>query len=269
METKNLKILFLTVSSTSFFYDQLVIPFGLISIASYVEGKGYTLKGIEMNSPSEKTLSRYLKVDDDLLREITDYGPDIVAMSTYASNIYNAVFWAGVIKENLPECTVILGGNHVSYIAEECLKKYPAADMVVRFEGEIPFKMICEKLADGETDFGSIPGITYRDSSTVVSNELHTLIDLKKLPQMNLELFEDQSKKKDEIEHADMLSSRGCPFHCTFCNCNHYWGKKYRVKNEDQVVQELRDLKRRYPNLKSIRFRDDPHLTEKKLSCFL
>ena len=131
MNSKKLNILLLSVNSLSFFYDQVVIPFGLVSLASYIKNKDYNIKGIDMNTPPEKILNRYLKVDKDLLKEITDFSPDIVAMSSYASNIYNILFWTNIIKKKLPDCFIVIGGNHASYIAKECLEKCPSLDMVV------------------------------------------------------------------------------------------------------------------------------------------
>ena len=223
MELEKFRILLLSVSSTSFFYEQLVIPFGLVSIGSYVDSPDYEIKGIEMNSPPHRIMQRYLKADKEIFDQIMKYGPDLVAMSTYATNIYNVMFWANVIKKNLSDTFIVAGGNHVSYISEECLKKCRGIDAIVRFEGEIPFKMLCDKLYKGDPDLSGVPSLTYRDRDKIIENPQSELIrDLNSLPILNRTYFaEDQSS--GNISHADMISARGCPFNCTFCNCNHYW----------------------------------------------
>ena len=267
MGQKNLKILLLSVNSGSFFYDQVVIPFGLISLASYIDNSTYEIKGIEMNNPPEKILKRYLKVDKGILKKIKNFNPEIVAMSTYASNMYNVLFWAKVIKTELPHCFTIIGGNHASYIASECLRKCPELDFVVRFEGEIPFKMICEKIYERNYDFSEIPSISYRINGKIRENPQIDLIkDLSSLPLLNRSFFKDTSKKKEEVYHVDIVSARGCPFNCTFCNCNHYWNKVYRVRLIDSVIHELKDLQEKYPNLKSVRVRDES-ITINKNRC--
>jgi len=88
-QKEQFRILLLSVSSTSFFYEQVVIPFGLVSLASFVDKPEYQIKGIEFNWPPEKIRQRYLKIDDELLNQIVEYNPHVVAMSTYASNMYN------------------------------------------------------------------------------------------------------------------------------------------------------------------------------------
>ena len=267
MSTRKLKILLLSVNSESFFYDQLVIPFGLISLASYVENDEYEIKGIEMNDPPEKTMKRYLRVDKELLQEIKDFLPNVVAMSTYATNIYNVIFWANIIKKHLPHCFIMVGGNHASYIAKEILNKYPEIDIVVKFEGEIPFKMICEKLLNKNNDFSNIPNIAFRSKGVIKENpQIELIKNLDALPILNRDYFVGKTKNKDEIYHVDMITARGCPFNCTFCNCNHYWNKMYRIRLLDSIIEELKQVQRKYPNLKSVRIRDES-ITINKTRC--
>ncbi|MFX0186785.1 MAG: B12-binding domain-containing radical SAM protein [Candidatus Hodarchaeota archaeon] len=266
-ESEKLKILLLSVSSESFFYDQLVIPFGLISLASYIEDQQFEIKGIEMNNPPEKINQRYLQVDKEFLKEIEEFSPDIIAMSSYASNIYNIIFWANLLKKKLPNCVIMVGGNHASYIDKEILEKCPGIDIVVRFEGEIPFKMISEKLLNNNDNFSDVPSITYRSNGEIKKNPQAELIkDLSSLPMLNRDYFKFETKSKDEVYHADLISARGCPFNCTFCNCNHYWSKRYRVRHIDSIIKELKSLKEEYPNLKSIRIRDES-VTINKVRC--
>ena len=60
-----------------------------------------------------------------------------------------------------------------------------------------------------------------------------------------------------KITHADIISARGCPINSTFCNCNHYWEKRYRVRMIESIIKLLGDLNNKYPNLKTVRFRDE------------
>jgi anaerobic magnesium-protoporphyrin IX monomethyl ester cyclase len=257
------KILLLSVNSQTFFYDQLVIPFGLASLGSYVQDDGHIIKGIEMNTPPEMIPHRYLNVDRRLLDEITQYAPDLVAMTTYAENIHNVLFWAEKIKQKLPETTIVVGGNHASYIAREILEKCPAVDVVVRFEGEVPFRQLCDKVEKDDKNYDDVPSITYRKNGEIVENELVELMpDLNVLPVLNRDFF--ASHRSSNISHADIVTARGCPFHCTFCNCNHYWSKKYRTLSVQRVVEELKVLKTRYPGLRTVRVRDESISINKK-----
>ena len=260
-----MKALLLSVSSESFFYDQVVVPFGLASLGSYVARDGVELKGLEMNWPPERIAARYLREDPDLLDEIAAFAPDVVAMTAYSGNIHNVLFWADAIKRRVPNGAVIVGGNHASYIAEEIVAERPSVDAVCRFEGEQAFSELCRRVADGARDFGDIPSLVWRRDGAVVVNDLAaTIPDLDDLPPLNDGLFE--TGRPEARVHADLITARGCPFHCTFCNCNHYWGKKYRTFSTDRVVEELRRLKARYPALETVRFRDES-MTISKPRC--
>jgi len=260
-----MNILLLSVSSTSFFYEQLVIPFGLVSLASYVDNPDYQIRGIEMNWPAEKIRDRYLRTDSEIVEQILEFNPDVVAMSTYASNMYNVMFWADVIREKCADCFIVVGGNHVSYIAKECLDKCKTIDAVVKFEGEIPFKMLCEKLYEKNYDFTDIPSFAYRDSGKIIENSQAALMkDINSLPILNRVFFAGQGSQKEQT-HADIVSARGCTAACTFCNCNHYWSKTHRTRTAESVIEELKELKRDNP-LKTIRFRDES-LTLRKKYC--
>ncbi len=265
-DRKSFRILLLSVSSTSFYYDQVVIPFGLVSLASFIDRPEYQIKGIEFNWPPEKIRQRYLKTDNELLAQIAEFAPDIVAMSTYASNMYNILFWAETIKQKLPSCFIVVGGNHASYIAAETLTKCPAIDGVVKFEGELPFKMLCEKLAAGKTNFEEVPNLVWRKNGQIIENSEIVLLDnIESLPIINRTYFASKQNNK-ALTHADVISARGCPFHCTFCDCNHYWQKTHRTRGVESVIWELKQLLADNPGIKSVRFRDES-ITLKKSYC--
>ncbi len=268
MDRKNEKfrILLLSVSSTSFFYEQVVIPFGLASLASFVDQPDYQVRGIELNWPAEKIMRRYLKIDDDILKQILDFSPNMVAMSTYASNMYNCLFWADVIKQKLPNCFIVIGGNHVSYMPQECLLSCKAIDAVVKFEGEIPFKMLCEKCAAGDYNFADVPNLVWRKNGQIIENHKTVFLDnIESLPIINRSYFASQQSDK-LLNHADVISARGCPFHCTFCDCNHYWQKTHRTRGVKSVIEELKMLIDKNPGIKSVRFRDES-ITLRKQYC--
>lgn len=251
-----MKILLLSVNSQAVFHSQIVIPFGLASLGTYVQVDGHVITGIEMNMPPEKASQRYLCADPELVETITQFEPNLVAMSTYAENIYNVLFWAETIKNALPETLIALGGNHASYIAREILERTPAVDFVICFEGEIPFKALCDDIEKNQGGYEDIPGLVYRKNGEICTNPLPPLIeDLDMLPVLNRDFFE--SAEYVDQTHADMITARGCPFHCTFCNCNHYWQKRYRTMSIPRVIEELRTLKQRYPKLKTVRIRDE------------
>ena len=260
-----MRILLLNVSSESLFYSQLVVPFGLASLAAYLSNKRDVIHGIDMNSAERKIPQRYLSVDSDLLQQIKTFEPDLVGMTAYSWNMHNVLFWAKVIKTAIPNTTICVGGNHASYIGTEILETCPDVDFVIRFEGEIPFKDLCDNLADRVGHFEQISNLTFRRGDTVVETSICELIrDMDSLPILDRHIFEPRDRTL--LTHADIITARGCPFQCTFCNCNHYWGKRYRFFSSDRTIEELKQLKERYPRLHTVRFRDEA-LTISRKHC--
>ena len=251
-----MRILLLAVNSESAFSGPVVPPFGLMSLGTFVQGDGHDILGLDMNGPSDVVQRRYLNEDPDLLDRIRDFSPDLVAMSTYAPNIHNVLFWSELIKRECPGCVVVVGGNHASYIGPEIIRACPAVDIVIRFEGELPFKHLCDTLARGSRGFTDVPGAVFRHGNDVVETATVPLIeDLGLLPSLNRGMF--QWAGTATWTHTDVISARGCRFHCTFCNCNHYWGKRHRSVPVARTVEELQSLKVLMPRLRSVRFRDE------------
>lgn len=251
------KILLLSVPSEGSFYDQVVIPFGLASLGTYAKLFGHEVKGVEMNAPRERIPLRYMQADPEIVAEIEAFAPDIAAMTTYSENIHNVLFWAGKLKELTPSIFVALGGNHASYIAKEILADRKEVDFVIRFEGEIGFKALLDQLEGGTPDFGAVPNLTYRENGAIRENAAAPpIMNFDELPLIDRDIFESSPEQRAKT-HADVITARGCPFHCTFCNCNHYWGKKYRTYSIPRVIEELTSLKKKYARLESVRFRDE------------
>lgn len=251
-----MKILLLSVSSETFFYSQVVYPFGLASIGTYANADGHTVYGIEMNQPWHKIPDRYMKTDHNILSQILMYSPQILAISTYSSNIHNAFYWSRILKEHLPVLKVVFGGNHASYLADEILTTHSEVDFVIRFEGEHSFKELCKQLSTFQPDFSKVPNLSYRTGKSIKHNNLADLIkNLDTLPLLKRDFFGQQDERNSD--HADIVTARGCPFHCTFCNCNHYWRKTHRFFSTERIINEIRSLKTIYPKLRSVRFRDE------------
>ena len=246
----------LSVSSESGYDGQVVPPFGLMSLGSYVRSGEYEIKGIDMNGPPDIVRKRYRTTDAGLLQSIRDFAPDLVAMTAYAFNIHNVMFWAAVIKSEFPQSVVVLGGNYASYIGREILEACGAVDLVIRFEGEIAFERLCRVVASGSRDFRSVPNAVFRDGGEIVETDvLPALPTLDALPIMDRSFFEND--KLATYTHVDTITARGCHYACTFCNCCHYWGKKHRAVPVQRVIDEIRLLKGVCPRLRTVRFRDE------------
>ncbi len=158
---------------------------------------------------------------------------DLVGISTITSTAPRAYALAEKIRFlGIP---VVMGGPHVTFMAEEALEK---ADFVVRGEGEKSFLELIAHLEKGQPSLFSIKGLSYREKGM---NKVHNppaefIQDLDSLPAPDFSLV-----LRSKPTHIYPIStSRGCPYGCRFCSVIQMFGRKYRFKSVGATIKELK-----------------------------
>ena len=194
---------------------------------------------------------------EDVRREIRAFGPDIVGINVMSTPaIYDAYSYAGIAKELDPKTFVMLGGQHVTFAHRETLEECPHIDAVVRGEGEATALDIVRRLSNGGKLKGCL-GITYRQEGSIVENPPRPLIcDLDTIPHPAYDLLPMDKYFMGKHRFAAIITSRGCPFGCTFCSSSRLVGRRYRARSAENVVGELELLVNKY-QVSEIEFLDD------------
>lgn len=146
------------------------------------------------------------------------------------------------LRKFYPSIPVVVGGPHVSVLPGLCLEAMNA-DIAVVGEGERTFAQLLEYFSgQGTTDLSSIPGIWYKDNGTPRGTELRPLIenlDEIPFPDLNglrpLDRYRSRARKRPV---GVLLTSRGCPFQCSYCNKG-IFGGTYRTRSVSNVVDEI------------------------------
>jgi anaerobic magnesium-protoporphyrin IX monomethyl ester cyclase len=161
---------------------------------------------------------------------------------------------ASRVKEVSPQTTVVYGGPHATFTADDTLQNIPAIDVIVHGEGEES----CRELADWADAGGRlenlvrIKGISYRDNGGIVHNPPRPAIkDLDALgpPARELVPMPRYDMKMDylsDVPGASIMTARGCPIGCTFCSASAMFGHSYRRRSPRAVVDEVEDLVSNY-----------------------
>lgn len=145
-----------------------------------------------------------------IAQKIIAVTPDVVGFSCYIWNITQTEKLIEIIKQDLPDIVVILGGPEVSYNQEEVLERIPLADYILSGEGERPFAQLLNTLAS-EGNITGVPALSYRSAGSVVVAEPFTHeIDP---PSPYSDEYYDALKGRI----AYLETSRGCPYSCAFC----------------------------------------------------
>lgn len=187
-------------------------------------------------------------------RELALNQPDIVGISMLTLDATAGMRLAQLTKEIDPRIVTVCGGAHASLVPHQCLDH---CDIVVRGEGEETFYDIVQG-----HHLDTIMGVSYlRDGKPFDTLFRGRIENLDSLPFPLYSLF----KMEKYLEHQYLgpgfrigivLSSRGCPYGCTFCASQLFWGRTIRFRSAKNVVDEMEVLQGQY-GLNRIDFWDD------------
>lgn len=161
---------------------------------------------------------------------------------------------------------VILGGPHATLLPESAIA--PAAvDAICLGEGEVTAREYLECFYGGG-DFEGVRGVWFKRGGAVVRNPPRAPVaDLDALAFPAVDLFETENyiaaflqldSYKPNLRGMSLIVSRGCPFRCSYCQptLTAMFGAKIRMRSPRNVVDEIKELKRRY-DLEAFYFQDD------------
>jgi anaerobic magnesium-protoporphyrin IX monomethyl ester cyclase len=163
---------------------------------------------------------------------------DIVGISLMANLLPFAILTAREVKRRHPEKTLVLGGVGAKAVEAKILKRFPWIDIVAYGEGERSVPILMEKLL-AKADLSSCPGIYYRENGNVSRTGLcERITDLDALPYPAYEKT-DMSRYRG----AGVLTSRGCPYECSFCSVAPIWQHHACLRSSEGIVDEMTYLK--------------------------
>ncbi len=167
---------------------------------------------------------------ENILVSLYEENADIYAFSTYIWNIETVLYLAKSLKAVKPHIQIVLGGHEVSYTAQEIMTQNPDIDYILRGEGEEPMYALLSALQK-HTPLSEVPSLTYRFEDDILETPMCSPGDFDTYP---FPYGEDLSEFSNKIIYYE--SSRGCPFHCSYCLSGHDNTVRYRsmekVKNE-------------------------------------
>lgn len=196
---------------------------------------------------------------ENIIAEITDTQPDVIAFSVYIWNVEMILKIAETLKKIKPEIKIILGGPEVTYRSNKLLEEKSFLDFICVGEGEESFPNLIQWLqekeerekdvtlgkrkeihlnCDQEENISEkLSHITYRNGTKIVVGELACVKDMTKIPRIAQGIAEEYDGKIVYIETV-----RGCPYHCSYCLSSTIKGIRAfpmeRVKEELKILME-------------------------------
>ncbi len=187
---------------------------------------------------------------EEVAGAVAAHAPDHVGISATTISITNAGRIAALLRRLVPRAVITVGGPHVSAVPERTLEAYPAFHYGVVGEGERSYPALIERLAAG-ADPRDVAGLVYRGEDGVRANPRAPYLDgdeLDRLPPPAWDLlpefplrFQPNVFNYRHTPVASLVTSRGCPFSCTFCDRSTS-GRRGRFHGVDYVVALCRRL---------------------------
>ncbi|MBI4683934.1 MAG: radical SAM protein [Nitrospirae bacterium] len=223
--------------------DIIVPPLGIAYLAAVLEKKGYKVSVTD-------AFAEMLDINS-LEDRIKAFAPDVVGITGMTPVIDNAFRVARISKKHARH--VVLGGPHVSVTGSKIFEQCPDVDYAIQGEGENSFLFLIEALGSGK-DISDVPGLITRDLRNPPAQFIDDL-DTLPFPARHLLPNDKYRYILSSGRMTTMFTSRGCPYHCIFCD-KAVFGSKWRARSASNILDEaelaVKDFK-----INSIIFYDD------------
>lgn len=203
---------------------------------------------------------------DVVARDLREIDPDVVLMANFVTNTERCLKVAQIAKSIKPDVKIILGGPQPTIFPEQALSS-PLVDFITYSEAEISLCRLLQVLHKPE-EWQNVKGIAYRNGDKIIVTERQPLIDnLDSLPMPALDLY-PMDKYYPAIhvrgrKVGNYVSSRGCPYECTYCEAKMTFGRTFRFHSTARVVEDLKYMTKMY-GFDSYQFYDDIFTTNRQ-----
>lgn len=242
-------------------------PLGLAYVAGALKDK-HNVSVLDLTAQATVTGRN----PDEILKEkLKEYVPSVVGLTSTSPTHSNAIRTAKITRELLKEkVTIIKGGPHETNCAPITLRYHPEIDISVMGEGEETIIELLDYLSSGKS-LQEVEGIAYRNGNDVKVTPKRKLIenlDLIQRPARELLVLNEElqryynSKIFGGKRTTSLLTTRGCPYDCSFCSSKTNWQNRLRVRTVENVLAEIEDLKEE--GYEAFRLEDDMSIPSRK-----
>jgi magnesium-protoporphyrin IX monomethyl ester (oxidative) cyclase len=227
----------------------LTPPLGIAYLAAYCREQGVDVEVVDALGEGPGTVTPFgadvflRGLPLEAIAERVSPDADLIGISNLFSFAYPAVReLSKVLRARHPEKRIVMGGAHPTHMYEEVLRD-GTADLVVLGEGEIPIAEL-GRCVDGKIALDDVPSLAYLDAGEIKkTRSIARLKDLDALPFPARDLLPMESYIAAHEGHGatserwtSMITSRGCPYGCTFCDIRR---TKWIARSAENVVDEI------------------------------
>lgn len=221
-------------------------PVGTLLLATILQEAGIDAKILQFHHFGDaRNFEAFM---DCAVNSILSHEPKVVSFYTRCDSYHISLKLAQRIKQSAKNVYIVFAGPQADLVSTETLTAFPEIDYICCGEGETTVVPFFTSLLSGNPDH-SIDGLVFRKNGSICVNPRPELIpDLDTLPAIDYSLLNFRSD-----EHGSSVRQpfpvdvgRGCPFSCTFCSTKSFWGRKYRLKSADRIIDEIKTIHEKF-----------------------
>lgn len=170
------------------------------------------------------------KTPERIKEILTEKRPNIIGFSILHANRWGGLEVAQIAKQLDPEVKIVFGGVGATFLWKLLLSHFAEIDFVVMREGEYTFLNLVKCIEKGDYEnIENIKGICFRKSGKIIKTEDAEFI----------QNIDDVPNPAKYFKYQHVISSRGCPWNCTFCGSPSFWKRRVRFHSPEYFVEQL------------------------------
>jgi radical SAM superfamily enzyme YgiQ (UPF0313 family) len=202
-------------------YYMSLMPYGLISIAAFLEKRGHDV------TLANFSRTGFRRAAESAARDAYD----VIGLSLFSFNRTDSLAFIRALRPMAPSAKIVLGGPHATFLSDELLRRYPEIDCLITGEGEEAFYEYVESSGRGESPGPVIHG--------------RRISDLDSLPMASGFGGRLEGINVNE-QHKILITTRGCPGDCSYCSSPFFWSRRVSFRSARSIVDEMESIHRRY-----------------------
>lgn len=249
MQTETPEVVF--VINPSLWY-RAMYPSGILILAAYLRQHEVACEIID-SALFRKRIPADTR-EELILHAIQARNPKIVCFSASHIELAEVVRINKKLRETDATIKTIVGGSQPTYRPEDFLSN--GFDFVGVGEGEKTLFDFVAEARKAQPDWATVNGLIWKDGNRIVTNPPRALLTETEINRLPLPAYDLVDKRYFDINTglirglplrgAMLLTTRGCPFNCSFCGCNLIFGRRLRYKSLEKIEQEIICLKQNY-----------------------
>ncbi|NIM11421.1 MAG: radical SAM protein [Candidatus Aminicenantes bacterium] len=184
-----------------------------------------------------------MRIEKNLMKKLRTFRPDVVGATAYTCNVNTVKRILKEVKLYDNNIKTVIGGHHATFVPQDFAE--PFIDTIFIGYADQTFKDYIDIIANGG-DIKSVNNVGFVENGgrgIFFTEQRPVNVDLDSLPMPARNLtqkyrYHNSYKKKVAL----LMSSRGCPFRCTFCACWKLMKGKYVTRNVESIIDELKSL---------------------------